>query len=83
MPFGLTNTPSTFQRYMHDALKGLSDFADVYLDDIIVFSKSVPDHLEHVCTVLQHLYNKKLQPKRSKCDFLCSSLWFLGHIVSG
>ena len=59
---------------MHDTLKGLSDFADVYLDDILVFSKSIPEHLEHVCTVLQRLYDKKLQAKRSKCDFLRSSL---------
>ena len=70
MPFGLTNAPSTFQRFMHNILKGLSDFADVYLDDILVFSKSIPEHLEHVSTVLQHLCDKKLQVKRSKCDFL-------------
>ena len=74
MPFGLTNAPSTFQRFMHDTLKGLSDFADVYLDDILVFRKSIPEHLEHVRTVLQHLCDKKLQAKRSKCDFLRSSL---------
>ena len=59
---------------MHDTLKGLSDFADVYLDDILVFSKSIPEHLEHVHTVLQCLCDKKLQAKRSKCDFLRSSL---------
>ena len=59
---------------MHDTLKGLSDFADVYLDDILVFSKSIPEHLEHVRTVLQRLHDKKLQAKRSKCDFLRSSL---------
>ena len=68
---------------MYDTLKHLSDFADVYLDDILVFSKSIPKHLEHVRTVLQHLCDKKLQAKRSKCDFLRSFLQFLGHIVSG
>ena len=72
MPFGLTNAPSTFQRFMHDTLKDL--FADVYLDDILVFSKSVPEHLEHVRTVLQRLRDKKLQARRSKCDFLRSLL---------
>ena len=66
---------------MHDALKGLSDFADVYLDDMLVFSKFVPEHVEHIRTVLQHLPN--MQAKHSKCDFLRSSLQFLGHIVSG
>ena len=68
---------------MHDALRGLSDFADVYLDDILVFSNFVPEHLEYVRTVLQCLHHKKLQAKRSKCDFLRSSLQYLGHIVSG
>ena len=83
MPFGLTNAPSTFQRFMHDALRGLSDFSDMYLNNILVFSKSIPEHLEHVHTVLQCLHNKKLQAKHFKCDFLRSSLQFLGHIVSG
>ena len=76
MLFGLTNALSTSQRFMNDALKGLSDFADVYLDNILVFSKSVPEHLEHVQTVLQYLHNKKLHAKRSKCDFLRSFLQF-------
>ena len=80
--FVLTNAPSTFQRFVHDALMGLYYFSDVYLDDILVFKKSVPEHLEHVHTVLQCLCNKKLLAKRSKCNFLRSSLWFLGHIVA-
>ena len=45
MPFGLTNAPRTFQQFMHKALRGMSDFCDVYLDDILVFRKSVPKHL--------------------------------------
>ena len=45
MPFGLSNAPSTFQRFMHKALHGMSDFCDVYVDDILVFRKSVPKHL--------------------------------------
>ena len=51
MPFGLTNAPSTFQRFMHNALLGLSDFVNVYLDDILVFRKSIPEH-SGVCSVL-------------------------------
>ena len=51
--------PSTFQRFMHNALRGPYDFADVYLDDILVFIKSIPKHFEHVCTVLQRLCDKK------------------------
>ena len=57
---------------MHDALLGLSDFANVYLDDILVFSKSVDQHLTNVKAVLQQLFDKQLQAKRSKCEFLCS-----------
>ena len=45
MPFGLTNAPSTFQRFMHEVLHGIFDFRDVYLDNILVFSKSVPKQL--------------------------------------
>ena len=45
MPFGLTNAPSTFQWFMHDALRGMCDFCDVYLDDIFVFSNLVPELL--------------------------------------
>ena len=47
MLFGLANAPSTFQRFIHDARQGLSDFADVYLDGILVLIKSIPELLEH------------------------------------
>ena len=57
---------------MHDALRGLSDFANVYLDDILVFSKSVDQHLTHIKAVLQWLCDKQLQAKHSKCEFLYS-----------
>ena len=57
---------------MHNALRGLSDFADVYLNDILVFSKSIPKHLEHVCTVLQRLHDKKLQAKRHINAIFCA-----------
>ena len=60
MPFGLTNAPSTFQWFMHEALHGMSDFCDVYLDDILVFRKLVPEHLQHVQAVLQHLCDKQI-----------------------
>ena len=83
MPFGLTNMPSTFQRFMHNALRGLSNFVDVYLDDILVFRNSIPEHLEYVFTILQYLCDKKLQTKRIKCDFLRHFLRFLGYILSG
>ena len=60
MPFGLTNASSTFQWFMHEALHSMFDFCDVYLYDILIFSKSVPEHLEHVQAALQHLYENHL-----------------------
>ena len=57
---------------MHDAIRGLSDFANVYLDDILVLSKSVDQHITHVKAVLKWLHDKQLQAKHSKCEFLFS-----------
>ena len=68
---------------MHNALRGLSNFVDVYLDDILVFSNSIPEHLEYVFTILQCLYDKKLQTKRIKCDFLRHFLRLLDYILAG
>ena len=68
MQFGLTNMPSTFQRFTHNALRGLSNFSDVYIYDILVVIKSILKPLEHVCTILQHFCNKKLQTKHSESD---------------
>jgi len=66
---------------MHDALRGLSEFCDVYLGDIIVFSKLVSEHLVYIRAVLQRLRDKQLQVKRPKCSFLRSSVWLLRHVV--
>ena len=68
---------------MHNALRGLSDFANMYLDDILVFNQSIHENLEHVHIVLQQLHDKNLQAKCTKCDFLRTYLWFLVYIVSG
>ena len=55
MPFGLTNAPSTFYKFIHYAFSGLSDFSNLYLDDILVFNKSVDKYLTHFRTALQQL----------------------------
>ncbi|KAJ9504903.1 hypothetical protein QJQ45_003522 [Haematococcus lacustris] len=81
--FGLTNAPATFQRVMNNAFADvINDCALVYIDDILIMSKSVPDHFNHLRRVLELLRKHQFQAKLSKCEFLKTALKFLGHIVS-
>jgi hypothetical protein len=83
MPFGLTNAPASFQGLINDTLKDfLDDFAVAYLDDILIFSKTYKEHVEHVKKVLQRLREKQLPIKLSKCEFHKDRIAFLGYIVS-
>ena len=82
MPFGLCNAPATFMRDMNDLFSPLIDeFVLVYLDDILIFTKSWNEHVCHVKKVLDVLKNEKLYVKLSKCEFGKTSLVYLGHIV--
>nr|GFA75793.1 DNA/RNA polymerases superfamily protein [Tanacetum cinerariifolium] len=83
MPFGLTNAPAVFMDLMNQIFHEFLDkFVIVFIDDILVFSKSKKEHKDHLCTVLQTLRQEKLYAKFSKCEFWLSSVAFLGHIVS-
>lgn len=87
MPFGLTNAPAVFQRLMQQVVSPLNprsgvDFVSVYLDDILVFSRSLEEHLEHLKTVIQRLSSVGLKLKPAKCRFVQEELEYLGHIVS-
>ncbi|MBW0495174.1 hypothetical protein O181_034889 [Austropuccinia psidii MF-1] len=83
MPFGLTNPPSSFQNLVNDIFQDLLDFyAVVYLDDIMVFSRSEEEHVTHVSTVLPRLRANNLFAKSSKCLFHVSSVEYLGYFVS-
>ena len=83
LPFGLSNAPSTFQALINSVLgPELRHCCLVYLDDIVVFSKSAPEHLEHLQLVLSKLKKAQLYAKLSKCKFGLTSVKFLGHIVS-
>ncbi|MBW0495182.1 hypothetical protein O181_034897 [Austropuccinia psidii MF-1] len=82
MPFGLTNDPASFLNLVNDILHGLIDiYVAVYLDDIMVFSKSEEEHGTHVSTVLSRLRANSLFAKASKCLFHVSSVEYLGYIV--
>ncbi|GJT70478.1 putative reverse transcriptase domain-containing protein [Tanacetum coccineum] len=81
-PFVLTNAPAVFMDLMNRVFHEFLDkFVIVFIDDILVFSKSKEEHEEHLRTVLQILRQEKLYAKFSKCEFWLSKVAFLGHIV--
>ncbi|KAJ9521009.1 hypothetical protein QJQ45_022725, partial [Haematococcus lacustris] len=80
--FGLTNAPATFQRVMNNIFHDLlGKSVLVYLDDILIMSRSLEEHFMHLEQVLQRLQMHKLFARLSKCSFLRAMLKFLGHIV--
>ena len=84
LPQGFTNSSSIFQRTMNLILSGLSwEYLLVYVDDILVFSKTIDDHLAHLTSLFTKLREYKLIVKISKCEFASKELLFLGHIISG
>ena len=83
LSFGLTNAPATFQGVMnHIFSKLLNRCVIVYLDDILVFSKSAEEHEQHLHEVFEVLREHRLYAKRSKCSFFTDELHFLGYIVN-
>jgi hypothetical protein len=84
MPFGLTNAPATFQRFVQSVLKDfLGDFACVYIDDILIYSNTAEEHVEHVRKVLAVLQEHKLLAKPTKCEWFVRDVEYLGHRISG
>lgn len=83
MPFGLRNAPATFQRIMDQVLGPyLGQFARVYIDDIIIYSKSFDDHLHHVAAILDALRTADLRASPTKSKFGGTRVKYLGHEVS-
>jgi transposase InsO family protein len=83
MSFGLCDAPGTFQGAMNSTLKPLlRKCVLVFFDDILIYSKSFAEHVEHLRVVLQLLVNDKWQVKLSKCSFAQRQISYLGHIVS-
>jgi len=82
LPFGLTNAPATFMHLMHQTFRDhLDKFVIVFLDDILIYSRTLAEHVEHVRKVMQILREQKLYAKESKCELFRVEVEFLGHIV--
>ena len=83
MPFGLVNSPATFQRLMEIVLSGLArDGCHVYLDDVLVFGKTLDEHNRNLARVLTRLRQAGLKLKPKKFRFAQLSVEYLGHVVS-
>ena len=82
MPFGLRNSPASFQRFMDTAFRQQSDYSFAYVDDILVFSKSHEEHLRHLEAIFRTLKAHNLMLALHKCLFQVSELDFLGYHVS-
>ncbi len=82
LPMGLCNAPGTFMRLMNDTFRDMLDKSVlVFLDDILIFSRTEEEHVAHVREVLARLRREKLYAKRSKCEFFRSEVEFLGHRI--
>ena len=81
MPFGLHTAPATFQRLMNQVLKECQGFSQSYIDDLVVYSKSREEHLQHLRKVFRCLQKAGLTLKLPKCQFGRNKVHYLGHVI--
>ncbi len=83
MPFGLSNSPSVFQSFINEVFRDmLNRWLIVYIDDILIYSRSLREHVQHVRAVLRRLIDHQLYAKAEKCEFHQESVSFLGYVIS-
>jgi len=83
MPFGVTNAPVIFMDYMNRIFRPwLDKFVVVFIDDILIYSKTKEEHADHLRVVLKILRDHQLYEKLSKCEFWLDEVQFLGHVIS-
>lgn len=82
MPFGLRNAPSTFQRAMNHVLAGLQNKCLVYMDDVLIFSTSLQEHIESIRLVFDRFRKTNFKVQLDKSEFLRQTVKFLGHIIT-
>eukprot|EP00253_Pinus_taeda_P012189 PITA_12189 len=83
LPFGLTNAPATFMCLMNGIFHPyLDQFVLIFIDDILIYSRTIEEHHEHLRIVLQNLREHQLYAKFSKCDFFKAEIQYLGHVIT-
>ena len=83
MPFGLTNAPALFQALINDMLRlCLNSFACTYLDNVVVYSKTLKEHIWHMQEILKQLQARGLYVQKEKCKFHKKIIEFLGIVIS-